>query len=124
MCIQDLAQWGRFEFRSPHGKPGLRAMHRGMGRREFEQRLEIYRQALRAGAKERVVEQAWHDLYAAACSLQGPPPTGPSKEVAAAYALRDARNAKNGPQTFYTMDETADAFGEALEAFSEVIRLP
>lgn len=91
---------------------------------EFEQRLEIYRQTLRSKAEQVEVEDAWHGLYAAAISLQGSSPAEASKEVAAAYSLRDARIVKNGPQTFYTMEETMDDFGKALEAFQKAIRLP
>jgi len=89
---------------------------------DFEHRLEIYRQALREKAKPLVICDAWTDLLASAISLQGPVPPEPSKEVAAAYAARDARVAKNEARDFYAIDQTMDDWVEALESFVRIVR--
>jgi hypothetical protein len=71
-----------------------------------------------------VVEDAWSNLAATAVSLQGSSPTGSTKEVEAAYALRNASVAKNEANDFDSIDQTADDWLEALDKFHKAVRLP
>lgn len=90
----------------------------------FETRLHAYRRARNDRAEQAVIDDAWSELLAAAMSLQGPSPRESSREVAVAYAVRDARSAKNAACEFDSIDQTADDWVEALERFHEVVTHP
>jgi hypothetical protein len=91
---------------------------------DFEQRLAAYRQAANEQAGQAVVDDAWSELLAAATSLQGPPPIEPTREAAAAYAVRDARIAKNEANTFDSIDQTIDDWIDSLEHFHKAVHRP
>jgi hypothetical protein len=90
----------------------------------FEARLHVYRRARSEQAEQAVIDDAWSDLLTTAMSLRWPSPSESSREVAAAYAVRDARAAKNAARDFDAIDQAADDWVEALEQFHEVVTLP
>jgi hypothetical protein len=90
----------------------------------FEQRLEDYRRALCGRAAQAVIDDAWSKLLAVAVDLRGPTPSGVSPELAAAYAVGNARGAKDAAWDFESIEPTIDTWLEALERFHQVVTGP
>jgi hypothetical protein len=90
----------------------------------FEQRLDNYRRARSGRAGQAVIDDAWRELLAAAVDLRGPTPSGVSPELTAAYAVGNARVAKNAAWDFESIEPTIDTWLEALERFHEAVTGP
>ena len=95
-----------------------------MDHRDLVQQLEIYQVAVRDRAEQAVIDGAWANLLAVAIALRGPSPAGSSKEVVAAYAVRDARIARDEAHDFDSIDQTADAWIDALNRFHHEVTVP
>jgi len=90
----------------------------------FEQRLDDYRRARSDRAGQAVIDDAWSKLLAVAIDLRGPTPSGVSRELAAAYAVGNARVTKNAARDFDSIESTIDAWLEALERFHQIAAFP
>lgn len=90
----------------------------------FEQRLGEYKRAWNSQADQAVIDDAWSKLLAIAIESRGQAPGGVSREVAAAYAVGNARAAKNAAQDFDSISSTIDAWLESLDRFHQIVIHP
>ena len=90
----------------------------------FEQCLNDYKRALTGQSDQAVIDDAWSKLLAIAVELQGSAPSGASQELAAAYAVGNARVAKNAARDFDSIDSTIDAWLESLQRFQQTVAHP
>ena len=90
----------------------------------FVRCLGDYRQAHSSRVGQAVIDDAWSKLLAVAIELRGSAPSEASPEVAAAYAVGNARVAKNAARDFDSIDSTMDAWLAALEQFHQIVTYP
>jgi hypothetical protein len=90
----------------------------------FERCLDDYRRTRRSRAGQAAIDDAWSKLLAVAIELRGSAPSEASQEVAAAYAVGNARVAKNAAQNFDSINSTIDAWLAALERFHQIVTFP
>jgi hypothetical protein len=72
-------------------------------------------------ADQTVIDDAWSKFVSYSISLRGPSPSESSREVAADYAVGNARAAKIAATDFDSIDQTLDALLEALGRFHQTV---